>query len=191
LAQDAKLKASQPERVDVPLASLMAAAQAGDQRAYKTLLKLAVPLIKRYVAKRLFDQGSCDDLCQDILLRIHAYRHTFDPKQMFESWMYSICRNALIDLLRARGRKKEALAFDCEDETALGSVDADGDAVIALRQAIAALPEDQRRTLELARVEGRSMQEVATKTGVSLSAAKVRAHRAFKAVRAAVLGDDD
>ena len=52
-----------------------------------------------------------------------------------------------------------------------------------LQEALASLPFDQREVLILRRLQGMKYKEIADVTGCSLSAVKVRAHRALKELR--------
>jgi RNA polymerase sigma-70 factor (ECF subfamily) len=52
-----------------------------------------------------------------------------------------------------------------------------------LRQALARLPDEQRRVIEMHWFAGLPLPEVATALSVSLSAVKVRAHRAYERLR--------
>ncbi len=165
-------------------------AQNGDQRSYKKLLHQIRPVIEAYINRRVFDSSQLEDLCQEVLLKIHAYRHTYDPAQKFEKWMFTICRNQIIDYLRAKGRRKEVLAVS-EESLPVAVSWHGGEAQIALENAIAKLPPDQAESLRLAKIEGLSLEEVSHKTGASLAAVKVRVHRAVKAIQAAVLGIED
>src|SRR6266404_4990198 len=58
---------------------LMARAQEGDREAYRTLLQEIEPYI-RSVSTRCFRQAiDVEDAVQDVLLTVHAIRHTYDP----------------------------------------------------------------------------------------------------------------
>jgi Sigma-70 region 2 len=65
---------------------LMAAAQAGDARAYRTLLSELAPWLRRYYARRL-PPAMTEDAVQDVLLAIHEKRHTYDPERPFGPWI--------------------------------------------------------------------------------------------------------
>ncbi len=59
-----------------------------------------------------------------------------------------------------------------------------------VRQALARLPESQRAVIQLHWFDGLSMSEVADVVGASVSAVKVRAHRGYKVLRAALEATD-
>jgi RNA polymerase sigma-70 factor (ECF subfamily) len=107
-------------------------------------------------------------------------------------WAFAIARRLLIDSLR-RGRR-EVLSDDGEvDPGADNGPMADEVAEareLALRveRVLAKLPRSQRTAFELIKNEGLSVAEAAQVLGTTVAAVKLRAHRAYQALRSA-LGD--
>src|SRR5262249_11014286 len=109
-------------------------------------------------------------------------------------WTFAIARRLMIDGMR-RG-KREVLAE--EDERSSDAPPAPNDAADDLVQAqqiaqriqraLAQIPEQQRVAFELVKQEGLSLAEAAQVLGTTVAAVKLRAHRAYEALRA-VLGD--
>jgi RNA polymerase sigma-70 factor (ECF subfamily) len=64
---------------------------------------------------------------------------------------------------------------------------------LVLAEAIGAMTEDQRTAFTMLQLDGVSVEAVGQSTSASASAVKVRAHRAYKVLRAALArgGDDD
>ena len=79
---------------------LMAAAQAGEANAYRTLLGEVALWLHRYYARRL-PAAMTEDAVQDVLLAIHEKRHTYDPARPFGPWLAAIARYKWIDQLRS------------------------------------------------------------------------------------------
>lgn len=165
---------------------LMQKAQSGDTAAYRQLLTEMTPAIKRFLKSRLFAGDHVEDVCQEILLAIHASRHTYRPEQPFANWMYGISRHKMIDYLRRHMRvqsneiQDDALVTFLSDtannpEEALSAKD--------LEQALEQLPKKQRDVLVMTKMEGRSMAEAAEKLGMTETAVKVTAHRAYKKLK--------
>jgi RNA polymerase sigma-70 factor (ECF subfamily) len=57
----------------------MARAQDGDRDAYRELLQDMVPYLRALAARRFKEPNDIDDAVQDVLLTVHAVRHTYDP----------------------------------------------------------------------------------------------------------------
>lgn len=168
--------------------SWMAVAQGGDQVTYRRLLDALLPYLRAYAYRHLSRGDAAEDLVQEILLTVHRIRHTYDPARPFMPWLAVIAKRRLIDHLRRRRIYPEAiedLGLDIEtfsDPAANKDVE-QYDRADALRHAMAALPEQQRRVLELLKIEEKSLKEAAVITGMSIASLKTTTHRAMKALR--------
>jgi RNA polymerase sigma-70 factor (ECF subfamily) len=170
--------------------ALMRDAQAGDGRAYARLLAAILPLLRAKV-RRAVPPGlglECEDMVQDVLLSLHAVRHTYDPTRPFAPWLMAIAKHRVLDGLRRNRRLRgREIALDFFDETFLGvaakeEVEGYGDPQ-ALRQAMTGLPEGQRQAIALTKIEGLSLKEASAASGQSVAALKVAVHRGLKALR--------
>jgi RNA polymerase sigma-70 factor (ECF subfamily) len=169
-------------------AALLLAAQAGDQEAYRQLLEALQPLLRAYVKRRLRDEEAVADVCQDVLLTMHRVRHTFEPGRAFEPWFYAIARSRFIDHLRRRRRRGdlEITGDDLPDPVA----EEEATGWNRFLELLDGLPAAQREAFSLLKIEGLSVDEAAERAGVSTAALKVRAHRAYGALRQALLGSE-
>jgi len=177
------LKDSSLER---ELSGAMAKAQAGDAVAYRGLLENLSQLARRYVRHALgrrhgLDVGDCEDVVQEILLAVHAKRHTHDPKRFFLPWFYAIARYKVIDEIRRLSTAREAVAYTDELELA-GKADNIG-ARMDVQKLLKELPHKQRKVLEMVKLNGLSVEETSGRTGYSESDVRVSVHRALKALR--------
>jgi len=172
----------------------MIAAQDGDSVAYQKLLEELLPLMRRSVRARLFDESGVEDVVQNVLLSIHRARHTYRPERPFGPWMRAILRNATIDAMRERKRrgdrevKVEAMEL-FEDVGAVEKFDFSARQLAPeLRRALEELPATQREAVELIQLRGLSVVEAALEAGISPGALKVRAHRGYVALRRRLKG---
>jgi RNA polymerase sigma-70 factor (ECF subfamily) len=167
----------------------MTAAQAGDGAAYESLLRELLPYVRGLVHRRLFQADLVEDVVQNVLLSLHRARHTYRSERPFGPWLRAVARNAVIDHLRARGRRPQELSLEA-DEVAEPAADERSSPLPAeplspeLAEALAELPPSQRQAVELLHLEGLSVAEAAEQVGISRGALKVRAHRGYKALRA-------
>lgn len=167
-------------------AKLMQQAQAGDRDAYRALLDDIAPILARFLRRWAPDAHDLDDLCQDTLMTLHRARHTYDPTRPLDPWLFAIARNVAADHLR---RRLTRLARELPVET-LPEVPTADDAVAehGLEDALARLPSSQRQAFELLKIQGLSVEESAQRAGTSAGALKVRAHRAYRAIKEMLKG---
>lgn len=170
---------------------LMAAAQEGDAEAYRQLLTAITPLLRRVAARRLSAAPAADieDIVQDVLLSVHAFRHTYDPARPLLPWLMAIERHRLADATRRwlRRGKNEVAVESLEETFADRAANTEDEPSIDRKQlgaAVAGLPPAQRRAIELLKLKEMSLKDAAKETGMSESALKVATHRGIKALRA-------
>lgn len=181
--------ANDAESPDQRRARLMAAAQAGDRRAYERVLADSITLIRLAARRQGVPVDQLDDVVQETLITVHRVRHTFDPARSYDAWLNAIASRRAIDALRSRGRRDRR---EVHDEFALDRHPDAHDASAStedeqrakhLRAAIAELPPGQREAVEQLGLQERSLQEAEAITGRKSGALKVNLHRALKSLR--------
>jgi RNA polymerase sigma-70 factor (ECF subfamily) len=184
----AMLRANDPELWP----ALMAQSQAGDADAYRRLLNGIVPYLRTVVSRSLRQYADVEDTVQDILLTVHAVRHTYDPGRPFRPWLIGIARHRIIDRLRARGRVA-AYEVQVDVEGVDGTEPPASDEMDrrALQAGLAGLPERQREAITLLKLQEMSLHEASALTGQSVAALKVSTHRGLKALRRLFRKRDD
>ena len=171
------------------LAEWMASAQNGDERAYQLLLETVQPMVFRYARRRLNSDEAAQDVCQDVLLTVHRARHTYEPGRPLEPWLFSIARTRLIDHLRKQRRiSGSEVMMDVLPEVPEAPGETTARAVFEILEK---LPVAQREAFAMLKLEGLTTEEAAEKAGVSVSALKVRAHRAYNSIKSAFSANDD
>lgn len=173
--------------VEQRLRRLMVAGAGGDAEAYRALLHALSPHLRAYYRRRLADRSAdCEDLVQEVLIAVHTRRHTYDAAQPFTAWVHAIARYKLMDWLR-RHHRREALHDPVEDSLDLLFSEGDQDASDASRDVLAmldVLPPKQRDPIRLVKLEGLSVAEAASRTGLSVAAVKIGVHRGLKVLAA-------
>jgi len=163
----------------------------GDDAAFAAVYDAVAPRVFAYLRRQCRDSDRAEDLLQRTLLHIHRARGSFAPGSAVLPWAFAIARRLLIDDIRKR--RRDALSGAALIDEGLAGHDESGGTVEAeelarlLQKQLAALPETQRTAFELMRFDGLSHAEAAETLGVTVSAVKLRAHRAYVSLRA-VLG---
>lgn len=162
------------------LAILMGRALEGDSCAYESALVAMGGIVRAFARARL-GETLADDVVQETLISVHQARHTYDPRRPFGPWLMSIAHSRVIDA--ARRQRRRALNEAPQDGEPVGRPQHRADRSLIVAQALQQLPPRQRRVIELLKLEGRSVKEVALRLGLSISNVKVIAHRGYEALR--------
>jgi RNA polymerase sigma-70 factor, ECF subfamily len=165
----------------------------GDAQAFGMLHRALFPRLLAYLARMSGSPALADDLVQETFLRMHRARSTFASGGAVLPWAYAIARNVHIDHARsAKLRTTERLPSDPGPELVDASGgDAESAAIAAeaarvVERVLASLPPAQREAFVLIRYEGLSIEDAAGVVGATQTAVKLRAFRAYEALRAAL-----
>ena len=167
------------------LEELMRRALQGDKSAYAELLRKTGCQLRPFLARRLSFESEVDDVLQEILISIHKARHTYDGKRPYKPWMFAIAKFRLRDYLRVHYADQLRHAEDISDLENYLAEDVTEAAISyeSISGEVLKLPAKQATILQLMHQEGYTSKEVAAKLGMTESAVKVAAHRAYKVLR--------
>ncbi len=168
---------------DCNLEMLMARYQEGDLVAATALVECAAPNLYRFFLAQAESRADAEDLLQETWLRIHKVRHTHRPGEPVLPWLYAIARHIRIDHYRKSMRTvvgvRELETMSQETVSAAGHMDRADD----LEALLAPLSASEREVVEMLKVAGMSLEEVARATSSSVGSVKQKAHRAYKKLR--------
>ena len=155
--------------------------QEGDADAYGILLDDIKPALLHVLRRWAVDRHELQDLIQEALLALHTARHTYDPLQPFEPWLFSIVRYVAG---RYRRRRMRRLSWEIlVDEVDESPADPEVDPATQLEEVLGQLPPTQREAFTLVKLEGLDLEQAARRAGTTVGALKVRAHRAYKVIK--------
>jgi RNA polymerase sigma factor (sigma-70 family) len=146
-----------------------------------------------FVTRRVDSPHLAADLTADIFVAALENAHTYDARRGAPvAWLYGIARNVISAHFRGTAREQQAVAritgrrlLDDDDVSAIeGRIDACRSAR-QMAAAHAALSDPLRAVLDLVAVDGLTTREAARALGISSTTARVRLHRARKALRTA------
>ena len=193
-ASDSRPGSERPVARELDWSIYMARAQAGDRDAYRRLLEDVAPYLRSIAARHFRNSGDIEDAVQEVLLTVHAVRHTYDPARPFGPWLVAIANRRVVDGLRRQGRSRaREVALETEHET-FAAPEANyheaASEARALREAVESLPPGQRDAIRMLKLREMSLKEAAAVSGMTVAALKVATHRAVKSLRK-VLGRQD
>jgi len=167
---------------DSNLERLMARYQEGDFAAATDLIDRLSPQLHRFFVVQFASRRDADDLLQETWLRIHKVRHTYRPGEPVLPWFYAIARHVRVDHYRKaiRTTAREEGLEEVAEVAAMSRASGGTDELEAL---LAPLPESQREVIEMLKVAGMSLEEVARATSSTVGSVKQKAHRAYETLR--------
>jgi RNA polymerase sigma factor (sigma-70 family) len=162
-----------------------------DQAAFSAFYRAHVGEVTRFVTRRVADPHLAADLTADVFLAaIDAAARYRGSSGGPRTWLFGIARNVIAAEFRrsARERRAESLIagrrlLEPDDvERLVAKIDA-ARQVRRLHEELRALPDTERAVLELVAVDGLSVAEAAAALGIRPVTARVRLHRARRALR--------
>jgi RNA polymerase sigma-70 factor (ECF subfamily) len=146
--------------------------------------------VRTFVSRRVNDSHAAADITQDVMLKVQSQLDALPQEDKLPAWVFAVASNAIIDHYRARAVRDHADISEIEpidDATEDERQAAIRDLKPCLMRMVEQLPEPYREAMKLADFEGLTQQEIADRTGVSLSGAKSRVQRARKQMREMIL----
>lgn len=163
---------------------LVVLTQSGDRAAIERLARRWFPRLVR-AANRLVGPDLAEDAAQDTLMAVLKGIGALRDPARFAPWAFGILHKRCVDLLRKSGPRSPDKAEIEVDTTSASPLDR-----IAISQAMAALPPDQRFAAHLFFIEGLTLAEIAEAQRVPVGTAKSRLFHARRQLKAALSGED-
>jgi RNA polymerase sigma-70 factor (ECF subfamily) len=167
-----------------------AVARHQDRAAFARLFGHFAPRVKTFMLRSGAGEAAAEELAQETLLAVWRKAALFDPSSGgAAAWIFTIARNLRIDAVRRdrRGRAHETSDIDAEflvddrphPDSALAASQADE----RVRAALAALPAEQMRCIELSFYQEKAHAEIARLLEIPLGTVKSRLRLAMDHLR--------
>lgn len=179
---------NEPSNTEITDEELMQMVCMGDRSAYQILVKRHLKSISHYAFRLLGNQKDTEDITQEVFLRLWTNAEKWKAeKSKLTTWLHRITHNLCIDYLRKHGRMQTQDSFDDEVDDSLNenkeSTDESNDKLRLIREAVSALPENQRSALSLCHYQGFSNKEAAAIMNISVKALESAIARAKRSLR--------
>jgi RNA polymerase sigma-70 factor, ECF subfamily len=171
----------------------------GDEAAFAEIYDALRPRLLAYVRRQIRDTNLAEDIVQQAFLQMHRARGQFIRGAEVLPWAFAITRHLITDFHRRRRDWSQVSTADSADSDAAEeqrwrqSGQPSADEVLDAQRAadrveleISRLPAAQRAAFELLKEDGLSLSQAAKVLGTTITAVKLRSHRAKLALRAAL-----
>lgn len=181
-----RLPARPPIGGAAPFAKVLAAAQEGEDWAWRSIYTALAPQVRGYLRGR--GAREPDDLLGEVFVQVSSGIGRFSGREsQFRSWVFMVAHNRVVDEHRRRARRPshdgaepvETLPDDADPEAEAIESAATADVVRLLR----VLTPDQRAVLELRFIGGLTIDEIAEVIDKPAGAVKALQRRALAALR--------
>lgn len=167
----------EPQALEPSRDQLIARYAQGDPRAAEELYDRFAGAVFAVAYRTLGDRSLAEEAVQQTFLQVFSAAETFDDSKPISPWIYGIARHAAIDIYRKERRHVHAT----ETDVAIFPPGFEHAwEVWQVRQALDALPEQERATVHATQILGMTHAQAADELGVPIGTIKSRAHRAYR-----------
>jgi RNA polymerase sigma-70 factor (ECF subfamily) len=156
----------------------------GDLDAFRSLYERYLSGVRNRV-RYVIPEMDVDDVTQEVFIAMLKSLHTFRGESQFGTWLRTLTNYKVAEYYRKRNRKQEPRESPLNEADSLpdesGGLHLEDQ--IALRKALASLPEKYRDVLLMRFADEMQFNEIARITGFNLEATKSLFRRAVAALR--------
>jgi RNA polymerase sigma-70 factor (ECF subfamily) len=176
---------------------LVERARQGDKRAFELLVEKYQRRLLRLLSRMVRDPDEVEDIAQETFIKAYRALPNFRGDAAFYTWLYRIGVNTAKNYLSSRNKTMRTVsdqAMDEDDEPDERLVAQDNNTpetelvskqiVLAVNEAVDALPEELRSAISLREMEGLSYEEIAELMGCPIGTVRSRIFRAREAIAA-------
>ena len=184
ITEDTSQESSSAGADEISDAVLVARVLDGTQSAYEILVRRHQSALFRRACWMGVDADTAADMVQDSLIKAYQNLRTCREPNRFGFWVGQIVRNRCLDFLKSAARRSVPLPDFLTANHGNPEVEEQRSTLRSrLKVALGMLPQEQREAFLMKHAEGLSYDEMAELANTSVSAMKMRVHRAIDALR--------
>ena len=166
----------------------------GDESAFEEIVRRNQDLVYNLCVSSLRSHHDALDVSQDTFLKAYKALGKYRGDSKLSSWIFSICKNCILDFKRRNARNDVPLERDEDGEGGIEIEEPCADAypeqtaeknerIAAVRQAIASLPDEWKELIILREYGDKSYAEISEITGIEIGTVKSRINRARNKIK--------
>ena len=150
---------------------LTRAVRRGDSDAFSRFYDLySFRLYKFLLVLARGDENEAREVCQALFIKLAKRCDAFEDERRLWAWLCVLAKNTFVDHCRARQRRNRFVSLDQLSAEPIGHVTPEHQLGEILREALAALPPDERELIQAAYVDKRPLRELADQAGQTYKA---------------------
>jgi RNA polymerase sigma-70 factor (ECF subfamily) len=175
---------------------LILAYQNGEATAMDEILRRYKNPIYRFILRLCGNSSEAEDFAQEVFLRLHQFKDTYQPTGKFSTWLFSIAHNLVISRLRRlkwwvlwprkNDETEELVEFPSPDPSP-EDIATENEISKLVQASLQSLPFLQKEALILREYENLNYEEIGKILKKSLGAVKTLIHRARENLKVKLL----
>ena len=161
-----------------------------DKSAVDELFNYYYPRLYHFSKSILKIENEIDDILQEVFVKIWLNRHKIGSAESFNSWIFTITRNELLNLIRNNLRDhnfKDQLFLRSVAEEYQTQNPLEYDEIrTGIDKIVAALPEKRKQVFILSRTEGLSYKEISQQLNISEKTVEDHITHAIKQIKSSM-----
>jgi len=134
-------------------------------------------VVIRFLKNIVYDRDICEELCQDVFLRVYEKKINLDPEApQTLNYLFTVAKNMAIDYLRRRKSEEDKLRYMRLEEAHMDrqfyenieNACMRGEIISTLRDTINSFPEEQRKLFIAKNLRNISKASLSKESGISL-----------------------
>lgn len=166
---------------DTQLAVLLDRIRRQDRAALRVLYEMTSPRLMGVAVRVLNDEADAADVVQEVYLKVWQQASQYSASGSVIGWLIVVTRNAALDRLKSRRRKREDPIVDSEVWDA--GVSPDGALELGIHQCLGRLNDHAREAIVLSYIHGYSHQELQDRLARPLGTIKAWIRRGLQELK--------
>lgn len=168
----------------------------GNTQSYELLMQRYMNRVYGLVYRVVLNKEEAEDITQEVFMKVYNHIKKFEQQASFSSWLYRVATNSALDALDKMKRRPQSATFTKSNQPARNEEETDPpyfqspskagpeERVIqaelreCIRRVLEKLDREQAQVLIMRDFDDLSYDEIAKALEASLSAIKMRIHRA-------------
>ncbi len=165
---------------------LLARLRRGDEGAFDAVFRAYYAPLVGLADSVLRHRALAEEVAQEVMLELWRRRETLAVEESLRAYLFQAARNRALNHLRHRKVEQRGEPHARGESVAPAAADAllvEDEIEVAVRRAVAELPDRCREVFELSRVHGLKYAEIARTLGISVKTVEAQMGKALKTLR--------